>query len=998
MPPQSIYQPAEFFLVRSSLFSYCSLPQSLDSLLEFYKMTPQFQEALIIASSSLHRSIQAFLAGKGGDIHNIHLSLLKYFLRSNSRATPFGLFSFVGWGNFSENSNLSCHLSSIQRKTKPDMEWIKTLTDQIHQQKDCVRLLKIITNPNLVKKNGRVKLRVINSDHTIDSVSIKSTPVSDFLFLSAKRSIYYNELEHLLVSKFCNQPATIVQDYLWKLFTKDFLLSELSFEINKGFSFDELINKIKRINPKILFPYLDEVQTAIEEYDHSELGNPSRLLHINDLLEKQSNINRPIQVDAFSPNGQFSLPQNVQSIIGEAVSIICSFSQQSNIESPLHKYHRSFLEKYGLYRLVPFLELIDDELGLGLPIRNDSQLHSSNQFWHRYSLNTRIIQLNEASIPPKAPNNPRSLEVFFELIAQSQNDIDTGNFLLVINPLVGSTQAGNAFGRFMYLWKDEKIQSLQAFLQKEEQLEESSLFVEASFLPISARSANVSCHEKLRQYQLPLHYHDASLNNLDLEDIYIGANESQLYIYSKRYRRELLVSLSSAITPDLAIPHLKLLLDITQSSHTRTFPCIWGEELSRPFLPRVSYKNIVLSPARWLLNDAIMNTSSESTHAEVQKAFEKSVLTFEIPELFYLTFFDQKLLINRNDPAQIQLLIQQFVKTREVILLEVVNPEYPKSVSTELGHHATEFVVPCVLKPEHYHSKKKYSYPTSDQIAPLDRTQIPGGEWLYLKIFINAENEEFFLINQISPLIRNLLNSQMIDDWFYVRYREERSHLRIRFHGTEKSICSQVIPMIYQQASYWLNGGMISDFSFHCYEREVERYGGPEAIEHAEKLFSYDSLVSLSIMETAQTNNFPMEIIAACNAIFFLKTFYPSGDDLLSFLANTDKSFLSGFRDKTNQALNWLDILCYEAQTEDPKLRRLKEITQPLRIAITEFAQVLEKTNYAQWNSKKSIAESIIHMHCNRLFGINANAEKKTLAIANYLLQKKYHKLKLSCV
>jgi thiopeptide-type bacteriocin biosynthesis protein len=77
--------------------------------------------------------------------------------------------------------------------------------------------------------------------------------------------------------------------------------------------------------------------------------------------------------------------------------------------------------------------------------------------------------------------------------------------------------------------------------------------------------------------------------------------------------------------------------------------------------------------------------------------------------------------------------------------------------------------------------------------------------------------------------------------WFFVRYADPHSHLRLRFHGDAGRLWDIVLPAVRTAVARFVEGGRIWKSQIDTYAREVERYGGPAAVEQCEALFHYDS-------------------------------------------------------------------------------------------------------------------------------------------------------------
>jgi len=57
-----------------------------------------------------------------------------------------------------------------------------------------------------------------------------------------------------------------------------------------------------------------------------------------------------------------------------------------------------------------------------------------------------------------------------------------------------------------------------------------------------------------------------------------------------------------------------------------------------------------------------------------------------------------------------------------------------------------------------------------------------GDEWVYLKYFGGPVFLESFLLDGITPCIKKLIKTKLVDKWFFIRYFEGGYHLRIRLH------------------------------------------------------------------------------------------------------------------------------------------------------------------------------------------------------------------------
>ena len=116
---------------------------------------------------------------------------------------------------------------------------------------------------------------------------------------------------------------------------------------------------------------------------------------------------------------------------------------------------------------------------------------------------------------------------------------------------------------------------------------------------------------------------------------------------------------------------------------------------------------------------------------------------------------------------------------------------------------------------------------------------------LYTILRAPHERLEDLLMQYVAPVIDRIRDAPELDSLFFVRYSEPTWQLRFRVLGNPEWIGDRVEPALRTLVDDLLDAGTIEGFDFATYDREYERYGGPEGMRLAEKLFSLDSLAAL---------------------------------------------------------------------------------------------------------------------------------------------------------
>src|SRR5262249_22829447 len=129
--------------------------------------------------------------------------------------------------------------------------------------------------------------------------------------------------------------------------------------------------------------------------------------------------------------------------------------------------------------------------------------------------------------------------------------------------------------------------------------------------------------------------------------------------------------------------------------------------------------------------------------------------------------------------------------------------------------------------------------------ASFPRSFVPGSEWLFAKLYTGTAGADDVLREVVRPVVAAALARGDADGWFFLRYRDPAWHVRLRLHGPPEALLGRVLPAL-EEASRPLReaaGGSprIARIALDTYEREVERYGGPEGVLLAEQIFMADS-------------------------------------------------------------------------------------------------------------------------------------------------------------
>jgi thiopeptide-type bacteriocin biosynthesis protein len=110
----------------------------------------------------------------------------------------------------------------------------------------------------------------------------------------------------------------------------------------------------------------------------------------------------------------------------------------------------------------------------------------------------------------------------------------------------------------------------------------------------------------------------------------------------------------------------------------------------------------------------------------------------------------------------------------------------------------------------------------------VHRTFSPGSEWLYVKLYTGLSSADDLLLGELSVFVAAAREEGWIDRWFYIRFGDPSWHLRLRLHGDPDRLAGSVLPALRDALRPAFQDGRLWRMQVETYEREVERYGGPE--------------------------------------------------------------------------------------------------------------------------------------------------------------------------
>ncbi|MDF2551630.1 MAG: lantibiotic dehydratase [Chryseobacterium sp.] len=665
------YRFFEEYVVRTPLFSRRSFQEEAvkkafsDIELKEICSNVIFQEAIYLASPNLYKELKNWLDSEkelsSSQHQKLKNTILKYYIRMSTRCTPFGLFSGVGLGKFNqeetENNNLSDNSQLQVRDTKLDMHLLVSLSKILEKNPDIRSQLLYFPNNSIYKIGKRIRYveyeyKEGKRDYIISSAPL-SAELSKILDFSKRGKTIFQIAEILTGNDISNEEA---KEFIEELIDNQVLVSELEPNVSGCYYLDILISVLKKIEAKTEVQILKNIKEKLNQLD-LHFGNPASLyLEIEDLIKSfKTDYEQKylFQTDVYLKD-EFTISTHWKKEIKKSLSFLNKITLQSQ-DTPFKHFKKAFYDRFETQE-IPLSYVLDTEIGIGYlqntsvkgihPYLEDLKLPNSQKKQNLHIqltpfqriLNEKLqeallenqftISLNDDDVKDFEEtwyDLPDTLSVMAEIISENNNE------KLCIGS-VGGSSAANLLGRFCSekstlqkltkeITKKEEMLSFDKLRINSDQHDNSEILAEIIYLP-EARIGNIIRRPTLRKYEIP--YLAASVlpeeNQILVDDLYISLKNDRIVLRSKKLNKDIKPYLTNAHNyHHNALPVYHFLCDL-QSQNTRTgLHFNWGG-LSQiyKFLPRIEYKNIILSKAQWNITEkdiasleSMMNNKNE---------------------------------------------------------------------------------------------------------------------------------------------------------------------------------------------------------------------------------------------------------------------------------------------------------------------------------------------------------------------------------------------------
>ncbi len=962
---------------------------------------PVIREALFVASPELDVSLDGWLADPDAEAaRGVEQTLVRYLSRMAGRATPFGLFSSLGVGTVGSDATTLAIAPREQarRHARLDHDYLSSATAALGAQPEVRAQLVYRPSSSLYTAAGHLRYAEVRHEPARAYHLVDLEP-TDYLVAVLARAATGATLAELVVT-LCEDPEIGTDDaeaFLGQLVDTQVLVSDLEPPVTGREPAAPLAEELAVVAPSA-GAALAAATARLHALDAAPLGADPAVYRalVDDLaaVPTPPRLDRLVQIDLHRATNALAVGGAVGAEVTRGLALLHRCGGHGD-DDGLGRFRAAFGARYE-QREVPLVEALDDEIGVGfgpakpmaaplLEVAPPTRPGTRQAAWtkrdvHLLRLVLRAattgahrLELTGADADELARDpRPRLADSFvapIAIAASSPAALADGDFQVRL--LQADAPAARMLGRFCH--GDADIEAItRELVLLEEARRPDAAFAEIAHLP-EGRLGNVLVRPLLRAFEIP--YLGRSgvprAQQIPVTDLLVSVVDGRVVLRSQRLGREVVPRLTSAHNYVRGSLGLYRFLGTLANQDGVAPVWQWGALGDAPFLPRVTSGRVVLTRARWLLGAAEL-AALKAAKPAVGIAALRAHLGW--PRWLLLAEGDNELPIDLDNPLAVASFAQLLRGMTTATLFEQFPAPDALGVTAPDGRYVHEIqlfyarpAAPVVTA----------TTPARASAAPLQRSFPPGSAWLYLKYYAGSSVQDA-LLRELAPVLHALVESGAASHWFYLRYADPDPHLRLRLAGDPLRLVGTVLPQLARAIQPAVESGIVWRTQLDTYEREVERYGGAAAIEHAERAFAADSVAALAILDAvAGDDGAALTWRAAAVGIDRLL-------DDLGFDFDAKRAELTRLRDQFGA----------EVGMDTDHQRRLGEkyrrVRGELESALTGTDAVLAPAHAAlSARSERirplaakltpAVAPHLVHMHVNRLLAASPRAQELVL-------------------
>lgn len=995
----ALYRAGDFFMVRAPL-----LPIDADPSEHVARDLPREVEcAIAVASTQFFDAMHASTAAERPP--EVERTLRRYLVRMSTRPTPFGLFAGVELGGWGDETDLGLAAGPRRLRTRPDMAWLARIVHEAESDPRIRRHLRVVANRAAFLRAGRVVLaeRVSRGEPIASAVSIRATGVVRRVLDAAATPIAYEALASRALAGTPRATADQVEGLLAELCEQTLLLTDLRTPLTVASPARHVLDRLASIPAAgEIAAALGRILNAAAEWDATPLATRYRAL-VEQATALAPSDRSPLHVDSTLQLSGRTVSRSVGDETARAGELLLRLSPMPDGPPYLAAFRRMFESRYGQHREVALLELLDPNVGLGAPpFQHAGEAASQRRSWARGRIllelaataareRSRWVELDERLLERLQPgelgaeNAPASLDLQVVVAAASPAALDAGDFRLLIGSNVGSLAAGRTLGRFADVLP-EAPSALGRIAAAEEAADPGRLWVELTYAPRSPRLGNVCIRPNVRGHEIAVGVGSGLEpgRTIPVDELVVGVRGGRFYVRWRRAEQDLAITAGHMLNHARAPVLCRFLSAVGRDGTCQLTGWQWGPASALPFLPRVQCGRVVLALARWQIAASSLPDDALRDRVAFLIELERWRAQWDVPQHVALTSGDRRLPLDLAAPGDADELREALRRGYDTAVVTELFPdrEHAWLQDGDGRRFASELIVPLIRRARAAAPVRPRRRPAAPPALPDLRPT--GSDWLFLKLYCGRDVEDDLLAGPLREFV-TAATADGFGGWFFIRYGDPARHVRLRFRGAPERLVSELLPRVCAWAGGLVEDGTCLRFSLDTYEREIERFGGPEAASAAETFFAADSRAVLELLPRLRQNDAVLPPMALASL--------------------TVEGVLGGLGLDREAQARWCDEHSPSRFESGEDYRAWKGLLRPLLVEPAgvpgEVGDVLRDVRAAAVALRDSLDDlastnrltraphelfgSVVHLHLNRLLAADSSLERRVIGLLGRL-------------
>ncbi|MEU2720176.1 lantibiotic dehydratase [Streptomyces smyrnaeus] len=965
---------------------------------------PGFAAALEQASPVLAHRVRQICDGRRvpeSAARKAIVAVMRYALRASGRATPFGLFAGVAPARIGGAS--AARIGTGHRAVaRPDATWFTTVVDCLEADHTIQLRLTVQAHPLAVERDGHVVLEhrpAGSGGGTPEHVQVRlTTPVKAALD-AARAPIRASDLVAKLTADFPHVPAPTVHRLLAGLIDQRLLVTNLR---PPGTTTDPLGHVLATLGAASSASAEDtatgaeptaklrEIDRALER--HNRTADPAiaqdKRAEATAMMRGFSPASGPVLSIDLRLNAEVAIPGSVAAEATRAAAALIRLSGRDALSRGWVAWHGRFLERYGPRAIVPLLDAVDSEAGLGYPAgflggppapaetavsERDAKLltlaqNAALHGHHEIVLDDAMVT-DLAEIGPERPIQPTT-EVTVRIAAPSVRALDAGEFTLAV---VGvSRSAGTMTGRFLSLLDRRDRERMAAAYATAATATENALRVQITSPPLYPGTGNVARTPLLMPAAVRLGecHDDGGTALVDVEDLAVTADAHRLYLISISRRRPLEFVTMNAVEPTRRTHPLVRFL--AEAPHALSVPCTtfdWGVASGLPFLPALRYGRTILSPARWRLAAADL-TDPAADWARCDRSLCAWRDQTGVPSVVYLGDGDQRLRLDLDESSHRALLRTHMRRHGSAVLRAETAAD-----AGWIGGHPHEVVIP--LATTRSPAKEPY-WLNGAPVAGREHGRLPGCDGrFFIKLYARRDRHVGILTRHLPDLLHPLADEVR---WWFLPYRDPDDHLRLRLTVPDGQ-AAEAAAAIGAWTRRLRRAGLLARVQWDTDFPETARFGGRQAWEAAEAYFAADSETAVAQLACCAATGGPdgRALTAASLLDVAIGLIGDAGEAMRWLIGHSQTTGTAPDRSLYEQAITLASPHDHTVLARQPGGEEVITCWTRRRHALTAYRATLTT---AEAVTTDVVLPELLHLHHTRMAALDMEAERRCVHLA----------------